>query len=304
MEIGAEWIYRLRDSSPLERVRILTLTTGKQRKRADVEFLDGEQAGAVVDIPQSRLRAPWSTLEEYEQRMADWERLDQFVATDVEEDASDMVFQLTIPKDVAILARERVKYMTELHDHSKLEALVGDQLPTIVAEVESARWDGITYLSREGTIAIAELVARRHPKQILEWVASEEAEAYEACKHGRDSLGLYGDEYTSSPYDEYDSYLKFQKPTHELLREWCGHRAVNTHERLVSAEAEVRRLDLLLGQAIAALKDHGGLLVARDLESDRAERITAANIRTVVERPLTIAEMPVREVRVSGRRWW
>ena len=33
-------------------------------------------------------------------------------------------------------------------------------------------------------------------------------------------------------------YLKYAKPLHELLREWCGHRAVGLQERLGAAEAE------------------------------------------------------------------
>jgi hypothetical protein len=38
MELGDEWIYRLRVSSPSERVRILDIEQRKQTVRVDVEF--------------------------------------------------------------------------------------------------------------------------------------------------------------------------------------------------------------------------------------------------------------------------
>ena len=91
---------------------------------------------------------------------------------------------------------------------------------------------------------------------------------------------------------------------HELLRQWCGHRAVTFQERLLAAEAENHRLDVLVADLIEALKGSGRADLAAYYEREHErDRITAHNARPVVDRPLDPWELPVREIPVRRRRW-
>lgn len=70
---------------------------------------------------------------------------------------------------------------------------------------------------------------------------AEEAKIREYCKRGRECDAFDGSgKQTSSPEREYEWYRKHDRPVHELLRSWCGHRTVTFVERLTAAEAEVR----------------------------------------------------------------
>jgi hypothetical protein len=78
---------------------------------------------------------------------------------------------------------------------------------------------------------------------------------------------------------------------------------VTFHERLEAAEAEVRRLDVLVATLIDGARTHGQEGFANAMEREHNEEwITAEWIRPVVDRPLKPHEIPVRDVRV-GRRW-
>lgn len=93
------------------------------------------------------------------------------------------------------------------------------------------------------------------------------------------------------------------RPVHEIIRQWCGYRAVSYQERLAAAEAETRRLDVVLARAIDDLRASGKDIFAGFLEEEHERRrITPARVRPMVERPLSPSEMPVRYV-TQPRRW-
>ena len=74
-------------------------------------------------------------------------------------------------------------------------------------------------------------------------------------------------------------------------------------QRLTAAEAEVHRLDVIVASLID-VKDEtyqGGVVFAESMEEER-DRITAAMVRPVVDRPLEPSEIPVRYVQ-RRRRW-
>jgi hypothetical protein len=75
-------------------------------------------------------------------------------------------------------------------------------------------------------------------------------------------------------------------------------------ERLNAAEAEVRRLDILIATLVDALRNHDKLN-ADIYERDHNEnRISPETIRPVVDRPLAPWEIPIREVPTRRGRWW
>lgn len=90
---------------------------------------------------------------------------------------------------------------------------------------------------------------------------------------------------------------------HELLRGWCGQRAATLQERLGAAEADNRRLEELLSNLFEELKRLGHSSAAEHLvRAYEEERITPANFRPVVDRPLKPSKIPVGYERVP-RRW-
>ncbi|MRH92127.1 hypothetical protein GFY24_32610 [Nocardia sp. SYP-A9097] len=305
MDVGDEWIYRLRDYDSSERVRILGIEQSKKKIRVEIEFVDGDKRGIRETIPGTRLRAPWAGVDGYDQRMANWRRLEeQNDLTDTEVSAISTVFDLFVPREIAYTDWRQVKNALAVRDRVKFEQIIGAPLADVLAEVAGFDLDDEALLSPAGTLRCAELVCRRNPMPILEWITQEENEKREHCKRGRKYQGRNrSDAATSDPETEYQFYLEYDRPHNELLRQWCGHRAVTLQERLAAAEAEVHRLDVLVTRLIDIVKDHNSLLAETLERTHDEERITPANVRPVVERPLNPAEIPVRYIQTPPRRW-
>jgi hypothetical protein len=138
---------------------------------------------------------------------------------------------------------------------------------------------------------------------VLDWIIEQEKELRHKCKHGSEQMGLSHRMEKTSPEWEYHWYLKMHRPRHELLRHWCGHRAVTFQERRVAAEAETRRLDLLVTELIGVLERTGDRHTADLYKAEHErDRITPERARPIVDRPLDPSEIPVREV-PRRRRW-
>ncbi len=301
--IGKEWIYRLRDNSPLERVLVLAQYQKKTTSRFDVEFLDGEKAGQVENVPGNRLKGPWATVAEYRVETGNWARVEAYELTETESYAALQVFELLISESAASPVYSSNSYTTCIHDVRALEAITGFALSRIVEQVESFESDDGTVVSAEGTLQIAEAACSQSPAPILEWVHEKEAEYRQRCSRGAPVRTRSGAERTSSPDWEYEWYRKEVRPQLELLRQWCGHRAVTIHERLGAAEAEVQRLGVMVEQLLDALRDNNVSQFADIMDKvNRDEQITPENYRPVVDRPLKPSEMPVR-VEYRSRRW-
>lgn len=300
MEQGEEWIYRLKDNSNSERVRILAIQPKKTSSRVDIEFLD--DGGRTENVPGARLRRPWGEVVAYDELMANWQRI-EFDLTEPEESAASEVFEALVPENIATCEWSPVRYATAIHDEAGLEQLIELGLDDLLDGVASFDHDGVLMVSPEGTLRIAEVVCARRPAEVLAWVMTEERDIREKCKRGRPTQTSTGHATTTSPEWEYEWYLKSDKPRHELLRQWCGHRAVTFHERLTAAEAEVRRLDIIVARLIDDARAKGDGFFADIMEEEHdKERITPEKVRPVVDRPLSPHEIPVREVPVR-RRW-
>lgn len=303
MNVGDEQIYRLRDYAQSERVRIVEVDARKKNPRYDIEFLEGEKMGTLESIPGSRLRGPWAGVREYDELMANWERLDQVQLTDHEESAVSTALDLLIPEDIAEWEWSPVRWMTRLHDRSALEPLVGMPVDDLLAQADWFELDGDVILSPDGTLMIAEYACRVRPTPVLDWIVEEEKEYREKSKHGRSTVSFDKQPYTTSPEWDYQWYLERGRPLHELLRSWCGQRAITMQERLAAAESEVQRLDQLIVRLLDEVKRHGHSMSADYIaRAHEEERITAANFRPVVDRPLKPSEIPVRYER-APRRW-
>jgi hypothetical protein len=300
--VGDEWAYRQRDDSASERVRIVTITMKKTSARLEVAFLD-DQDGRVENVPGSRLPVPWGEVTSYDAMMANWKRIDELALDRTEEACVEEVFQLLIADEIAELEWRPVSCATLVHDRARLGNLIGVPVDEILASVEwFDQGDGIV-LSPAGTMRIAEAACRANPTPVLDLVMEQEAESRHKCKHGVDRTNAFTREKErTSPEWEYDWYRRCDRPRHELLRQWCGHRAVTFHGRLVAAETENHRLDVLVTDLIEALYFAGNRpLAARYAEEHERDRVTPHRARPVVDRPLDPSEIPVREVLVRHR---
>ncbi|MFD5180569.1 hypothetical protein ACFWM1_32490 [Nocardia sp. NPDC058379] len=306
-DVGCEWIYRLRDYSPSERVRVRAIDRRPRSVRIDIEFLDGKKAGQQENAPSGRLHGPWSSVQRYDELMANWGRLAaEDDISETEEFAIDTVFELLIPDEIATCwGRQQVKQVTEVHDRSGFEKLIGTTLDEITTAVASFELDGTRLLSSAGSLLVAELACLQNPAPVLDWVMEAEEKARDLCIGGRKYRAIDGSgERTSDPEWEYRWYVENERPQHELLRQWCGHRAVTTYERVTAAEAEVRRLDRIVRRLLDALQDHNHMLAEVIEREHETGRITPTSVRPEIERPKHPSEMPVRYVKVRARRWW
>lgn len=305
MDIGDEQIYRTRINAPSERVKVFGIERRKQSIRVEVEFLDGAKAGKREKVPGSRLHGPWSTVDTFDERWANWHRLDSEGLDDAEQWAVLAVLIALIPEDVAVYDNSPPRHGLTVRDPAALEKLMHRPMADVLAQVDWLDDDGEIEVSAAGTLLIAECVCAANPVVMLEVVTAEEAEAREYCKRGHDRDFYDGSgKRSTSPEYEYARYRKYDRPKHELIRAWCGHRSVTFVERLTAAEAEVQRLDILVARIIDALRPHHAFDAEHFEQEHEKERVRPETIRPVVDRPLAPWEIPVREVRVRGRRWW
>lgn len=306
-DVGTEWAYRIGDTPPSQRVRVLSVTPKKNSFRVEVEFLEGARAGQKEDVPGSRLRVPWSQVQPFDELMANWDRLAEYEIDEIEEDAIEAVYDLLLPTEVATWEWKPIRFSTAVQDKEALGSLMNASVDEIASSVESFDLDGVLMLSCEGSLLIAEDLCRTHSMRVLDKVVEEEELARQKCKRGFQRTDLIERrDVNTSPEWEYDQYLAHLKPLHDLLRQWCGHRAVTFQQRLTAAEAEVRRLDIIIARLVDAMGDEtftGSAMFAESMEEEHErERITAATIRPVVDRPLDPSEIPVQYVQ-RRRRW-
>ncbi len=305
MEFGDGLIYRLSTFEPSERVRIVAEHPGKQSSRYDVEFLEGEKAGTIENVPARRLKGRWSEVAAYDDLMSNWEWLDQSELTEPEQLAVERVFRLLLPAEVVQQEWKPVRWVTRILDQEALTACTGLVVAELLEDVEWFELDGDVLVSPAGTLMIAEAACRMNPDAILGEVEAEEKEYRERALHGREvsKHARTGERYWTSPEQEYETYLKHGRPIHELLRAWSGHRAVTGRERIEAAEAEVRRLDRFVLKLIGELKRHEPKDVIDDFLREFDEgQITQANYRPVVNRPVDPSKIVVYEAPRRRRR--
>jgi hypothetical protein len=137
-----------------------------------------------------------------------------------------------------------------------LEAIIGITHDELLHDLAWFMLGNHILTSRQVTLRMAELACKRVPTVILDWVIDEGEEKLRHLTKRAGTIGLSntdGDRPTS-PAWEWHWYREHHRPKHELLRQWCGHRAITFHERLLATEAEVQRLDVVIARLIDEFK--------------------------------------------------
>ncbi|NTW39443.1 MAG: hypothetical protein HGA44_06070 [Cellulomonadaceae bacterium] len=303
MNVGDAWIFRARDMAPSERVRVVADQREGRPPRVEVEFLDDQKAGTVKKVSPSRLCGPWSGVATFDALMANWARVSVHELDETEETAVYTVFERLVPRTIATVGMGYSRNCLGIHDMAALEATTGRPVAHFVDAVPSFRDNGTWWLPSEGAVLVAEAACRAAPVPILDCVTEEERQEREACKRGKRRKDLDGNSCASSSEWEYRLYLELGRPVYELLRQWCGHRAVSFYDRLGAAEAEIQRLDELIARAADAMRSNNLDSHARWLDDEHErDRVTPFTIRPTVDRPLSPDELPLQTV--YRRRWW
>lgn len=108
----------------------------------EIEFLDGANAGQVLDVPRKRLRVAWAEVDAYDQLVSNWERISGYDLTDAESDAATRVFELVIPEEVAEWTWNPVRYGCAIRDQAALEDIAKVETATLLADVDQFEHDG------------------------------------------------------------------------------------------------------------------------------------------------------------------
>ena len=305
MNIGDECIYQLRDGTPIERVRIVGVDERKKTPRYEVSFLDHANPSKVENVPRNRLHGSWSDAQEFRRVQDGWAAISRYELTEAEDYAASHVFDVLVPTEIATLTWRPVSCAVSISDIEALDRMTGHSTQSIANAVTHFELDDELILSPAAAVTIAEHVCRKNPTPILDWLRDEEKSAREACKHGKPYPRRDDPNHRSSPEWEYQYYLEHTRPVHELLRQWAGHRAIGFYDRLAAAEAEVHRLDKLVGRLIDSLKQNEIVHFAAAMEEEyEKNRITPFNVRPDIDRPLDLSEIPVRYVERRRGHWW
>lgn len=303
MQSGDSLIYREREAAPSEPVRFLQRKEAKKPPRIEVEFMRGDRAGTRASVPGNRIYGPWSGVEAFDAYMAGLERLradDE--TTETESGAVEDAYLLLLPRDVAGTLWNPVHHATRIHQRARLEELVATDLDALLQPFATMEQEGDLLVSPNASSAVAEALCRAHPAQVAEWVLEDEERRRAWTKRGKPA-GVDGSRNGTSPEWEWLMYRQTYRPIYELLRSWCGHRAVTAHEQRVTAEAEVQRLKVLCAELIDSLREFRPHWPDAFDERLRRDRIKPETIRPLVERPLDPSEVQVRVEYRAGRRW-
>src|ERR1700742_4420214 len=104
----------------------------------------GDKAGVRENVPGTRLPRPWSDVGEYDELMANWQRLDQDALDETEDGAGTEIFYILIPEDVAAYDRSCVRHGASVYRQDALEQIMRRPLDDVLDGVEWFAHNGIT----------------------------------------------------------------------------------------------------------------------------------------------------------------
>lgn len=156
------------------------------------------------------------------------------------------------------------------HDRDGLRSLLGTDCQALLITVETAEDGGSFWVSADRTRVIAGQICRHHALRVLGWVHDEEVTRRHESLHGQQAGGKDPGRDADRVYH---SYMRSERHTYDLLRQWCGQRAIALDERIRAADDETRRLDQLLVHTLELLANHNPDAAQRLAREHEAKQI-------------------------------
>ena len=263
---GHRYAYRERAHTPGTPVRPVELVKeGPPRsQKAKVRWLDGEYEGLEEWVPKVRLVAPWEeadALLEDERRMVAALEASGDVNGTTTYRAAETVF-FAVPQEAGAEVLFGTKAIeSELLSVDDLEAACA----RLGLDAEELRAEPLSYVDRFGEykapFGVAVRVARRLCENFSEMVlrclhAEEEELCQELVSGGLDvSRPWWSDSEARREWAEAKS--EELRPVFALVREWCGGETVEEFSEVLALREEVDRLQGMVKDLAAWLRDHG-----------------------------------------------
>lgn len=275
MNVDETWAYRARRQDPLVAVEVLRTGT-KRPLRVLVRFVSDEFEGREEWVPPARLKTPWRQVDAFIVKEKRWAAVaDASLDGETAEDfATHLVFDELIDPELAEL-RYRTPGVAAIADVDRLARFLDIDAAELRGHPLAFEEDGALIVPWPITELIARRAAERDPDPLLRHVDKSEAEQRRKMMHG---------EYYRLSRRDPERYLEpehfvetdehpYNRPSRELVRQWCGADAVERRDELIELRKEVARLARLVEDATAALRRAGADSDAVSIERDLGVRV-------------------------------
>jgi hypothetical protein len=277
---GELWACRAGHQNPLVQVAVVRLGV-KKPQRILVRFLDDEFEGLQDWVPPARLKVPWGGVDEYLARERRWELVSQAStdASDAEELAASIVFDLLVSEDLARLGWNTTRGIIRVHDVSGLASSL-DLAPAALCDPTSFEEDGDLISPWTVTAAVARRAVGLDPHKVLRYVEKEEADARREAAYGRwfPRRGREDDWVSPDVCQRVDE--EHGQPIRTILRDWCGAEAVDLRAEIAALRDEASSAGKVAQEAIGLLRRHGHTRDANDLERELSELRRGVELRS------------------------
>lgn len=268
---GELWAYRARQQDPLVQVAVVRLGV-KKPQRILLRFVDDEFEGLQDWVPPARLKVPWSGVDEYVARERRWDAVSRAStdASDAEELAASIIFDLLVPEDLAGLGWNATRGIIRIHDVAGLAGALNLE-PGALRDPTSFEEEEDLISPWTVTVAVARRAADRELHKVLRYVEKEEADARREATYGRWSPRRGREDDWVSPEVCQRVDEEHGQPIRTILRDWCGADAVDLRAEMAALRNDASSAGKVAQEAIELLRRHGHTRDANDLERELSE---------------------------------
>ncbi|MFJ9565971.1 hypothetical protein ACIRQQ_38760 [Streptomyces fuscichromogenes] len=280
MDVGERWAYRVvPHDGPIAEVEVLKM--GTQRPvRVKVRFVAEDAEGREEWVPPARLRVLWQNKDVWLAREQQWSEL-----TKDSPDDEDPAFRAVVILFDEHLWEGLVSFGVNYRDRGLLYV---DDAPALAALLDVPEsflcsdpraftdTDGALTAPWPTTVEVARLLARTRADHLVTLLDRHERQAQQEAIYGHYYRGRGKNPGTYISPEICAEVDHSTKPARDLLRQWCGTDAVESHEELKALRDEVLRIGKLTEQAISCLRQAGQTKAA-----DRFERELGIPLETL-----------------------
>lgn len=269
LEPGQRWAYRENKDAPVVEVEVLQLGT-RRPPRVRIRHLDDRYEGREEWVPPARLKVLWEQAESWiasEQRWAAVRDASWRPYEDPELMAVELVFEQLVDAEHAQLGWNKGAGVLTVTDAASLVAQSGIDRELLTASpLAFTESDGSLVVPWDTVFEVAQVLARKSPDKLLDYIRQEEARFRIESVHGRYTSGRR-DGYYIAP-ERCEETAAQDRKAHHIVLAWCGVEALEREDELVALRAEVRRLGHLVERAIAVLSAAGRSAAAKEMERE------------------------------------